>query len=550
MEEIDGNVCVQNDADSSLQNIIKKNSKFIVKKVRLTRIASKRRRNEKSKKGILDKKNISEKSVFNFVPQNTTSGTINVPVINLLEKHSFKYEVMQDSDKHNFFLQDKYMNTFFKCYPEYLCIDFLCEIPDLELNLCLFNCIDGNGCSDIVSVGLIKTLDSGLSWLCEVFKKYNPNWSKVRLIICDSKARSYEVIKKAFPEKWVLISFYHSMNALKKDLHDVGSEITEQDMNKILNIFEQMVFANDESSYTENFKQMKQMPAPIVTYFRKVWHQKKSYWTWGHQLNSKIFLKSFHNVLSCTRKEIRPLVNILNTVVKVIEKLCSFLKTSRKDKFEKFTSIFEMTSLCWEQILQRKYSKFVTCYALELIFEQFSMLSHVKNIEKLSCGKYVCSSEGIVTTTACSCNFFQLLSLPCSHILALRKHLYLPLFCEDLCLNRWIITNYQNTFLDLQNTYILEYKDEEYGNAESERYCKYFKLCAELWPLIVNCSEPVSQERLQVLKNLFEAWKSYFKVSIKMSENEKKFNSSITLNDASIDCWKEMYGISIQDTFD
>ncbi|GFR25027.1 MULE domain-containing protein [Trichonephila clavata] len=348
-----------------------------------------------------------------------------------------------------------------------------------------------------------------------------------------------------------MISFYHSMNALKKDLSDLGSEITEQDMSKTLNIFEQMVFANDECSYLENFKKMKQMPTSVVSYFRKVWHQKKSCWTWGHQLNSKMFLKSFHYALTHTRKEIRPVVNILNTVEEVIEKLCNFLKTSRTDKFEKFTSTFETESLYWEQILYQKYSKFVTCYALKLIFEQFTMLSNVKNIQKLSCNKYMCASEDMVTTTACSCNFFRLLSLPCSHIFAVRKHLYLPLFCEDLCSNRWIIANYQNIYLDLQKAFVLEIKIEEHKKVESARYCKYFKLCAELWPLIVNCTDSVSQERLQTLKNLFVAWKSSFKVNIKVSEIEKNIcNSNIAFNDTSIDCWKEIYGISMQDIFD
>ncbi|GFR25024.1 hypothetical protein TNCT_589681 [Trichonephila clavata] len=94
MEGIDGNVCIQKDADSSLQNMIKKTPKLIVKKVRLTKIASKHRRNEKSKKEILDaKKNILATSDQNFVHQNITSGILHLPTVHFLERCSFKYEM-------------------------------------------------------------------------------------------------------------------------------------------------------------------------------------------------------------------------------------------------------------------------------------------------------------------------------------------------------------------------------------------------------------------------------------------------------------------------
>ncbi|KFM65218.1 hypothetical protein X975_24396, partial [Stegodyphus mimosarum] len=78
-----------------------------------------------------------------------------LPVVNILEKYDFKYEVMPDTQRknNNIFFQDKLMNAFFKYYPEYICIDVLCEIAELERYLCLFISADANGYCEIVSVG-------------------------------------------------------------------------------------------------------------------------------------------------------------------------------------------------------------------------------------------------------------------------------------------------------------------------------------------------------------------------------------------------------------
>ncbi|GIY30177.1 MULE domain-containing protein [Caerostris extrusa] len=555
MEEAEGHTCVQQNADSSLETAPKKTHKLIVKKVnnRLSKITSKRRKYVKSKKESF-RKNILEEVIQDLVPQyDTNRAAYILPVVDFLEKYNFKYEVMQDSEKHdNFFLQDKYMNAFFKYYPEYLCIDFLCVIPDLELNLYLFISMDGNGYCEIVSIGLIKTSDSGLFWLCEVFKKHNLNWCKTKLVLCDKREKHFENIKLAFPEKCVLISFFHSMKTLKKDLSNLDKDITDQDIKKIIHIFEQMIFAADESIYSENVKLLKQMPSSVANYFLNLGIREKDSWVWGHKLNSKTFLKSFNSFLLSIRKELRPVFTVQDAVEHLVKKFYQFLETSRKEKFKNFTATFKKNSTHCQQILYQKYSNYVTYFAVELIYEQFNKSSDIKNIHKLSCGKYACSPEVIVSTTACSCNFFKFLSLPCSHIFAVRKHLFLPLFIETIISNRWVMTNYQSLYLDLQNTFISECKTYEFKNVESKRFHEYYKLCADLYSLLLDGPETVSQERLQFLKGLLESWNSYFKVSVKISEIQKSVSNNDTdpFSDIPTDYWKEMYGISLFDIFE
>ncbi|XP_042896002.1 zinc finger SWIM domain-containing protein 3 isoform X2 [Parasteatoda tepidariorum] len=481
---------------------------------------------------------------------NTNEATHLLPVVEVLDKYNFQYEIKPDVSKQHddIYLQDQYMNKFFKYYPEFICVDLLCEIVNLELNLYLILSADSNGHCEIIAAGLFKSCESGLEWFCDVFKKHNLNWRKIRVIMSDKKARNNEILKGLFPEKLVFISFFHSMKALKKDLLNLDCKMTDEDINKVVKIFEQMIFSYDESNYSELLKQLKSMPPAVSTYFRKTWHQKKDSWVLNNQLYSKIFLKSFNFYLNVMRKVIRPVISTLNSVESVIKSLCFSIEKMRLKRFKNFTAIFSQPS-AHQQAITYKYLKVLTAYAVELVSEQINFSLEVKNLKKLGSGKYICSSEDIVTINTCSCSFFQLLLLPCSHIFSLRRLLSLPLYVESICSIRWISSTYQRTYCDLQNIFSINFEKtypEKPLHFDSFQRC--FKISADLWPLLVLCPENVSRDHILMFQTILRAWKNGLKVSIKTDVQKETTNNSII--DSSNDNWKELYGISLKDILD
>ncbi|XP_054709116.1 uncharacterized protein LOC129218819 [Uloborus diversus] len=313
-----------------------------------------------------------------------------LPAISILEKYNFKYEVMPEELVKNsgLFFQDKCMNAFFQCYPEYLCIDILCEIADLEYDLCLFISVDANGHSEIIAIGLIKSYNSqGLMWLCEVFRKHNPSWRKIQFIMSGKNIDCTETVKKAFPEKLVFISLFHSLKAFKRDLSDL-EKVSTHDISEALRLFEHMVYTNTELEYSDLAKQMKQLHPSVVMQFRKIWHPKSDSWALGLLFNSKAILKSLNSFLLFIRNKVRPHVINQVSITSIIKAFHSALRKLREDRFKKFASVFYSvpTLFCGKSNACIKYSKYLTQYASELVNEQLNLLDDVKNLKRISPG--------------------------------------------------------------------------------------------------------------------------------------------------------------------
>ena len=89
------------------------------------------------------------------------------------------------------------------------------------------------------------------------------------------------------------------------------------------------------------------------------------------------------------------------------------------------------------------YLNLLTGYASSYVINQMEIANRFHDKYQWRTGftnvYYVQSSEGLleVTTTRCSCCFFNSMLLPCRHIFSLRKKNGVSLFDRSLCDNRW-----------------------------------------------------------------------------------------------------------------
>lgn len=466
----------------------------------------------------------------------------------LSELHYYYEESCDDKQATNLFIQDPLMAKFYSYYPEFVCIDIVCDVPELNQFLVLFIGVDSNGHCEIISVGLLKCGNAqGFVWICDMFKKHNLCWTDIELILSDESC-DREILKAAFPEKLIFTSFFHCMKAFKKDLSSLDSAAVNQDVNKTLQLFEKMMFVTSESGYVELLKQMKQMNAQVFSLFKKKWHVKRDLWALGLHTDSKIFLKAFNTYLLSIRRKLKPVISSQETLGNVIRNLHSAINKLRKEWFQQITKMLHSPSAPYLKIpVMEKYSTFVTPFASEIIYEQLKKSEDIKIIRKIDRQSYYKVGESLATTYSCSCNFHKFMKLPCCHILAVRKNLTLTQFVQSVRPS-WIFSNYSNTFFTLYSAHL--HDQEESRAAEMRgRYEEYVRTCHELWGQIFNCGENVSQERLEIFQNILKAWKSDFEVTIIRFEKQNGSfpDSSESLENLPTDSFKELYGISIND---
>ena len=85
-------------------------------------------------------------------------------------------------------------------YPELVCIDATYKLLELRFPVYILLIEDGNGQSEIVAVFLLlEETEASLSKMLEIFKKYNPTWKGVRVLMSDKDLTEREVLSALFP---------------------------------------------------------------------------------------------------------------------------------------------------------------------------------------------------------------------------------------------------------------------------------------------------------------------------------------------------------------
>ena len=119
--------------------------------------------------------------------------------------------VNEDNVFHGLFFQDIQMKQVFSAYLELLCIDATYKLLELRFPLYIILVEDGNGCSEVAAAFLLlEETEESLQKVIEVFKKQNPVWSSVRVIMTDKDISECDVLARNFPDSDLQICLFHT----------------------------------------------------------------------------------------------------------------------------------------------------------------------------------------------------------------------------------------------------------------------------------------------------------------------------------------------------
>ena len=123
----------------------------------------------------------------------------------------------------------------------------------------------------------------------------------------------------------------------------------------------------------------------------------------------------------------------------------------------------------------------------------------------------------------CMLTFRKSMSLPCRHMLKLRKKLGEPLYHADICDRRWTIAYYKTTqnYKTTQRLFSSSTidpavvttmsKNHKHKHSQHEKFRKASLLTAELASISSEASGIHYCRRIEVLKDLIEHWKRMMK---------------------------------------
>ena len=108
--------------------------------------------------------------------------------------------------------QDNLMKSIFSSYPEVL-IDATYKLTDLRMPVYLMMCIEEKGEGEIVLVLLkaVETQEESIAKMVQAFKKFNPCWTHMNVVISDKDFNEQAVFRKEFPGAALHISLFHTL---------------------------------------------------------------------------------------------------------------------------------------------------------------------------------------------------------------------------------------------------------------------------------------------------------------------------------------------------
>ncbi|CAC5419274.1 unnamed protein product [Mytilus coruscus] len=370
----------------------------------------------------------------------------------LLIDHGTIVELFASEDNvlQGLFYQDKEMLQNFENYPEILFIDSTFKVNNLRMPLYVFLVEDSMGQSEVAGLCFLAAEEQQLvDHMGNLFKKFNPSYQKMKMIMTDKDFIERETFRSVFPHSSLLISRFHVLKIFRREITVEKMGITSSQRNAALELIQKLVYSRTEEDYEEVYKEIEEMcPSAVIGYIKSNWHGIRKEWVSGMQLDEGTFLNATNNRLESFNQKLKSVVCTNATLDDFFDKFRPLIRTLRNERDHAGAVELQKARVCQFKYgsPEKKYITYLTDYAAKFV------LINIKKCQKMQISTeedtgilYYEDSYGkiVLNDKKCSCIFNRSMSLPCEHILVTRLFLGLDLFDASVCSMRWTLSYYR-----------------------------------------------------------------------------------------------------------
>ena len=177
--------------------------------------------------------------------------------------------VTQDELLAGIFLQDDSMAKTFAENPDLMLVDSTHKTNRLRMPLFFLVTLDGNGESEVVAAFIVVNEGAEvLSDMVETFKKFNPSWQSIKVILTDKDLAERKVFKDHIPQAALQICLFHVMRSFRREITAEKMNITQEQRLSALEIIRNICYARSEADYQQKYQHLKDScDSRIVNYF-------------------------------------------------------------------------------------------------------------------------------------------------------------------------------------------------------------------------------------------------------------------------------------------
>ena len=320
---------------------------------------------------------------------------------------------------------------------------------------------DSNGNSSIVCTCLLVSEDQeNISWMITTFKKRNPCWVDICVVMADKDVNERYLIKAALPGASLLICLFHVLRSFRREVSCEKMGITSGQRQSSLDLLQKLAYSSSEEEYEKVFNELERFaPKVVFKYFHDNWHQIRNEWVLHSKAKCGSFLNATNNRLESINAKLNQVINRHSSLEDFVSRFFVILSALRSQCDHKAAILFQKVKVVpfGSGTLESLYSELLTSYASGYVTKQLGLTQNVKVLSIMADACTVQTTEGIKTVTVsdCDCTFRRSMMLPCQHIFAVRSSLNEPLFFPELCNIRWTSAYYyesQTALFDIAPT--------------------------------------------------------------------------------------------------
>ena len=338
------------------------------------------------------------------------------------------------------FLQDRQMREMFEKFPEVLLVDATYKVNRRDMPLYAIVIIDGNMETHPVCFFLVAREDEAtLRKMVQIFKEQNEKWTETRIVISDKDFTERLVFKTEMPEITMQICLFHVLRSFAREITTEKSNITSEQKKRLLEILQQIAYAQTENEYNAKHEQLKEFGRSVEIYFDQNWHPIREEWCETYKRQSFNFCTRTNNRIESMFQKIKSVVKSRVDLKVLVEQIFGLVKTLRQERSH--SMIMDSMKVRTQNLGNEDsnaYQRILTPETFKLVEKE---LQKSESVKVLADNVVECNNKLYTVDTEdgyhCTCRFSASFKLPCRHVMALNKHSLGSAFLENMIHHRW-----------------------------------------------------------------------------------------------------------------
>jgi zinc finger SWIM domain-containing protein 3 len=319
---------------------------------------------------------------------------------------------------------------------------------------------DRNGESEIVAVFLVANEEgSTIKKMVEIFKKYNPSWTKTETIMSDKDFTEREVFASEFPQANLFICLFHVQRTLRREVTTEKMGITSEERNLCLELLQKLTYATTLEQYKQLRSELHATDIEsVVNYFEENWHPINVQWVEGLKSRNTTYLNRTNNRVESINQKIKSVCSNFSDLGTFFDELLLAIQSLRNARDHRAIVIMQKRAVVpySSDSVEAAYMQVLTPYAFSFVVKQIELCEKVKLPDHASFNETVeiITSATTVKTShfSCECSFWTAMNLPCRHIIALRKAAGVSMFDANLIATRCKMDYYRSKHCVLKDS--------------------------------------------------------------------------------------------------